>query len=66
MNGKGAREQLEGTEGSEIITRIYCVRRESIFNKRKISFSTQRKKNKETKKKKKIKVYQQWAPIKEK
>lgn len=64
MNGKGARERLEGAEGGEIITRIYCVRKESIFNKRKISFSTQRKKKQRNKKKKKIKVYQQWAPIK--
>jgi hypothetical protein len=42
MKGRGGckgrwdgREDLRGVEGGETIIRIYCVRKESIFSKRK-------------------------------
>lgn len=33
-NEKGGGEELRGVEGRETITRAYCMRKESIFNKR--------------------------------
>jgi hypothetical protein len=30
----GEEEKLEGEEGEEIVSRIYCMRKESMFNKR--------------------------------
>jgi hypothetical protein len=33
LDGKGREEALGGVGGEETITRLYCMRKESIFNK---------------------------------
>jgi hypothetical protein len=33
-DGMGGEEELGGAEGRETVIRIYCMRKESIFNKR--------------------------------
>ena len=38
LDGKGREEALGGVGGEETITRLYCMRKESIFNKRKMFF----------------------------
>lgn len=35
LDGRGGEEELGGKEGGETIIRIYCIRKKSIFNKRK-------------------------------
>lgn len=35
LDGRGGKEKLGGVEGREIIIRIYCAIKKSIFNKRK-------------------------------
>lgn len=34
-DGRGCVEELGGVEGGETIFRLYCVRKKSMFNKRK-------------------------------
>lgn len=34
LEGRQGSEKLEGVEGGEIMIELYCMRRESIFNKR--------------------------------
>ena len=34
LEGRGGSEELEVVEGGEIMIELYCMRRESIFNKR--------------------------------
>ena len=35
VNLEGSGEKVGGVEGQETVLRIYCMRKESIFNKRK-------------------------------
>lgn len=34
MDGRGGEETLGGVKGGKTVTRIYCMRKESIFNKK--------------------------------
>jgi hypothetical protein len=39
LDGRRGREELGGIEGREAVIRKYCMRKESIFNKRAICFN---------------------------